>query len=54
MVPEANGSGRADEESPCRGWLRHLRAWDARPDGAWRVTRLRDSSARFAGIGMTW
>ena len=54
MVPEAKRNGRADEESPRRGWLRHPRERDARPDGAWRVTRLRDSSARFAGIGMTW
>jgi len=44
---------RATEESPGRGWLRHPRERDARPDGAWRVTRLGDSSPRFAGLGMT-
>ena len=53
MVPEAKRNGRADEESPRRGWLRHPRERDARPDGAWRVTRLGDSSPRFAGLGMT-
>ena len=49
MVPEAKRSGRADEESPWGLSIRHPRERDARPDGAWRVTRLGDSSPRFAG-----